>query len=112
MAYRDSLSKHLEEHKQNDVIEGPLDSGMPMEWLSNVVMTEKEEAGKIRMNLDMRHTIVAIKVPSVHILRHKLNAATAFTKLDLRHSFHQMHLGDKSRELTNTHEGIYRFVVH
>ena len=68
------------------------------------------------MNLDMRHANLAIKesnipVPSVHALRHKLNGAKVFSKLDMRHSFHQMVLGEKSRELTNfyTHERIYRF---
>lgn len=68
------------------------------------------------MNLDMRHANIAIKeshipVPTVHSLRHKLNGANVFAKLDLRHSFYQMPLGEKSKELTNfyTHEGIYRF---
>ena len=68
------------------------------------------------MNIDLRHANIAIKeshvpVPTVHMLRHKLNGASVFTKLDLRHSFHQMLLGEKSRRLTNfyTPEGIHRF---
>ena len=87
-----------------------------MEWLSNVVVTEKKDSGQIRMNIDMRHANVAIKeshlpVPTVHTLRHRLNGVTAFSKLDMRHSFHQMLLGEKLRQLTNfyTHDGIYRF---
>ena len=64
----------------------------------------------------MRHANIAIKeshipVPTVHLLRLKLNGAKVFTKLDMRHFFHQMPLSEKSKELTNfyTHEGIYRF---
>ena len=67
------------------------------------------------MNVDMRHANIAIKpshipVPTVHTLRHKLNGACYFSKLDMRHAFHQMLLSEKSRNLTNfyTPEGIYR----
>ena len=104
------------ELKKNDIIEGPLEPAEPIEWISNIVVTEKKDTGKIWMNIDLRHANIAIKeshvpVPTVHMLRHKLNGASVFTKLDLKHSFHQMLLGEKSRHLTNfyTPEGIYRF---
>ena len=92
-----------------------MDPNENMDWISNVVVTQKAN-DQIRLNLDMRHANVAIKesnipVPTVHNLRHKLNGACVFTKLDMRHSFHQMLLGENSKKLTNfyTHEGIYRF---
>ena len=114
-AFRKQVTDHLKELKDNDIIEGPLDPSVKLDWISNVVITKKP-SGQIRMNLDMRHANIAIKeshipVPTVHSLRHKLNGAKVFTKLDMRHSFHQMPLGEKSKELTNfyTHEGIYRF---
>jgi len=86
------------ELKENDVIEGLLDPNENMDWISNVVVTQKAN-GQIRMNLDMRHANLAIKeshipVPTVHTLRHKLNGACVFTKLDMRHSFHQMLLNN------------------
>jgi len=68
-----------------------------MDWFSNVVVTQKAN-GQIRKNLDMRQANLAIKeshipVPTVHTLRYKLNGACVFTKLDMRHSFHQVLLG-------------------
>ena len=50
-------------------------------------------------------------IPTVQELRHALNKAVRFTKLDLNHAFHQMPLSKESRHLTNfrTHCGIYRF---
>ena len=114
-AFRKQVSDHLKELRDNDIIEGPLDPSVNLDWISKVVITKKP-SGQIRMNLDMRHANLAIKeshipVPTVHSLRHKLNGANVFTKLDMRHSFHQMPLGQKSKELTNfyTHEGIHRF---
>ena len=116
LGYRPRLSEHLKELRDNDVIEGPLDSTVPHDWVSNVIITEKKSTGKIRMNVDMRHANIAIRethfpVPTVRDLRHKLNGATTFSKLDLRHAFHQMVLAPESRGLTTfyTHEGLYRF---
>ena len=116
LAYRERLSNHLAELKENDIIEGPLDPTEQIDWISNIVVTEKKNSGKIRMNIDLRHVNVAIKeshipVPTVHTLRHKLNGASVFTKLDLRHSFHHLLFGDESRGVTNfyTPEGIYHF---
>eukprot|EP00112_Aurelia_sp_Birch-Aquarium-sp1_P016784 Seg383.5 transcript_id=Seg383.5/GoldUCD/mRNA.D3Y31 product="putative protein K02A2.6" protein_id=Seg383.5/GoldUCD/D3Y31 len=95
LGYRHRLSEHLKELKENDVIEGPLDSTVPHDWVSNVIVTEKKTSGKIRMNVDMGHADIAIQethlpVPTVRYLRHKLNGATTFSKLDVRHAFHQM----------------------
>jgi len=77
LGYQQKLSQHLEELKQHDVIEGPLDSTVGHNWISNVVITEKKDHKKIRMTVDMRHANMAIKpthfpVPTVQELRHKL----------------------------------------
>ena len=95
LAYRDRLSQHLKELCDNDVIEGPLDSSSLLDYISNVVITEKKTSGQIRMNIDMRHANLAIQesqfpVPTVHVLHHKLNGGTVLTLLDIKHSFHQM----------------------
>ena len=80
------------------------------------MITHKKEIGQIRLNVDMRHVNLAIKpthyaLPTVNELRHQLNGATRFTKLDLRHAFHQIKLANKSRRLTTfyTHMGLFRF---
>ena len=90
--------------------------GEPHESVSNVIITEKKNTGQIRMTVDMRHANTAIKethypVPTVRDIRNKLNGAEKFSKLDLRHAFHQMVLSPESRKLTTfyTHQGLYRF---
>ena len=87
-----------------------------MSWLSNVVVTEKKISRQICMNKSMRHANLTIQeshipVPTVHTLQRKLYGSTIFTKLNLRNSFHQMLLGQRSRQLTNfyAHEGICFF---
>lgn len=114
--FQQRASKHLSYLKENDVIEGPLDSSASHKWISNVVITEKKNKEKIRMTVDMRHANMAIKpthfpVPTIQELQHKLNGATKFSKIDLTEAFHQMELGKESRELTTfyRHEGLYRF---
>ena len=42
LAYREKIEKHLKELKDNDIIEGPLDSDEPLEWLSNIVITNQK----------------------------------------------------------------------
>ena len=90
---------------------------MEPKWISNIVLEEKpSNKEKLRLTVDMRHANMAIKpthfpVPTIQELRHKLNGATRFCKIDLTEAFHQMELGEKSRELTTfyTPEGLYRF---
>ena len=116
LGYRDRLEKHLKELKDYDVIEALLKGGEPHDWVSNVIITEKKNTGQIRMTVDMRHANTAIKethypVPTVRDIRNKLNGAEKFSKLDLRHAFHQMVLSPESRKLTTfyIHQGLYRF---
>ena len=118
LAYRERVEEHIKELIDNDIIEGPLDSTEPLEWVSNVVITGKKwgDGSNIRLNVDMRDANKAIKrthypIPTVQELRHAFHGATRYTKLDMNHAFHQMPLSKESRHLTNfrTHQGIYRF---
>ena len=116
LGLRNKVEEHLKELLRNDIIEGLLDSTEPHEWVSNAMITRKKESGHIRLNVDMRHVNLAIKpthyaLPTVNQLRHQLNGATRFTKLDLRHAFHQIKLANKSRGLTTfyTHMRLFRF---
>ena len=116
LGLRDKVEEHLKELLENDIIEGPLDSSEPHEWVSNAMITRKKEGGHICLNVDMRHVNFAIKpthyaVPTINELRHQLNGATRFTKLDLRHAFHQIKFVNKSHHLTTfyTHMGLFCF---
>ena len=108
LGLRDKVEEHLKELLKNDIIEGSLDSTELHEWVSNAMITRKKEGGQIRLNVDMRHVNLAIKpthyaVPTVNELRHQLNGATRFTKLDLCHTFHLIKLMNKSHGLTTFH---------
>lgn len=116
LAYREWSRAHIQELKDNDIIEESLDPAENLDWIINRAVTEKKDTGKIRINIDLRHVNMAIKeshipVPTVHTLRHKLNGASVFTKLNLKHALHRMLLGGSSRQLTNfyTPAGIHRF---
>ncbi len=54
LAYRGRVEEHLTELIDNDIIEEPLDSTKPLEWVSNVVITKKQNTtgivGNIRLN--------------------------------------------------------------
>ena len=117
LAYQERLSAHLAELRSEGKIEdvGP---GEECPWISNVVITEKKEAGKIRMNIDMREPNKAIRrtprhVTTVSEMRHMLAGATVFSEMDMSHGFHQLSLAEESRILGafRTHEGLHRFKV-
>ena len=117
LAYQARLSKHLQELREADKIEdvGPEEH---CTWISNVVITEKKNTGKIRMSVDMRDANRAIKrtprhVTTVQEMRHKLAGATVFSELDMSHGFHQLKLAESSRHFGTfrTHEGLHRFKV-
>ena len=61
LGLQDKVEEHLKELLENDIIEGPLDSTEPHEWVSNAMITPKKESGQIRLNVDMRHVNLAIK---------------------------------------------------
>ena len=110
----DKVEEHLKELLENDIIEGPLDSTEPHEWVSNAMITRKKEGEQICLNVDMRHVNLALKpthyaVPTINVLRHQLNGATRFTKLDFRHAFHQIKLVNKSLYDILHYMGLSRF---
>ena len=117
LAYRERLSEHLAELRRSGKIEdvGPNEY---CPWVSNVVITEKKQAGQIRMNIDMREPNKAILRTQRHIetvqeMRHNLKGACRFSELDLGHGYHQIALAEKSRYMSTfqTHEGLHRFKV-
>lgn len=85
-AHRDKLENLLNELEHKDVtqrVEGPTD------WVSNIVITPKADANKIRINIDMTTANKAIKrtrhiIPTVEELRYRMNRARYFTRLDMK----------------------------
>ena len=116
LAFREPLSKHLEELRQNGKIEDvPQDTHTG--WVSNVVITQKKN-GSLRMNVDMREANKALKhtprhVETVQEMRHRMKNAKYFTEVDMGHAYHQIALADESRSVATfrTHEGLHRFKV-
>ena len=117
LAYQERLSQHLQELRDSDKIED-IDPNENCPWISNVVITEKKQAGQIRMNIDMREPNKAILRTQRHIdtiqeIRHKLKDATRFSEIDLSHGYHQIPLDEDSRQISTfqSHEGLHRFKV-
>ena len=89
----------------------------PTPWVSPLVVTPKpKNPEKVRLCVDMRlpnTTIIRERhpVPTSDELIHKLNGAKVFSKLDLRHGYHQILLAPESRYLTTfrTHKGLHRY---
>ena len=84
--------------------------------ISNIVLTPKADPFQLRMNIDMTTANSAIKrtrhvITTLEELRYKLNGATHFTKLDMKHGYMQLELDPKSRYMTTfyTHRGLKRF---
>mgnify|MGYP000488501475 CR=1 FL=1 len=52
-------------------------------------------------------------IPTVDELRHDVNGAKIFSKLDLNHGFHQLELDKISRDITtmSTHVGLFRYCI-
>ena len=53
LAYREKLSKHLQELRDNNKIKD-VDPAEHCPWISNVVISEKKDKQQIRMNMDTR----------------------------------------------------------
>ncbi|CAB3977848.1 Hypothetical predicted protein [Paramuricea clavata] len=67
------------------------------DWISPIVIAPKKDSNEIRMCVDMVEPNWAIKrtwhvIPTVKELRHDLNGAKIFSKLDLTNDFHQLEL--------------------
>ncbi|PFX12278.1 Uncharacterized protein K02A2.6 [Stylophora pistillata] len=71
--------------------------------------------GDIRICVDMRRANSAIErerypIPTIEEILYDLNGSTVFSKLDIKWDFHQVELGERSREIPTfvTHLGLYR----
>ena len=124
--YVQPLKDHLEELKQEDVIEGPLQEEEEGSWISNLVITDKRWDGEeekavgervqVRANLDCRplnkHVYQTHEpIPTPEELRHSLKGSNRFSILDMNHSFHQFVLEEEARKLFTfrTPWGLYRY---
>ena len=87
---RDKLDQWIDESLKADVIEGPIGSGDPQDYISNLVITGKRWSDdERRFNLDMRDAnrdIIRVHypIPTVVELRHELGAFAKASQLDLR----------------------------
>ena len=101
---RSKMDRELESMERDDVIE-PHEGPAP--WVSNVVMTPKDDGG-VRITIDMRQANKAIKktnlpIPRPEEISSQLSGYTVFSKLDFRSAFHQLEIDEESRALTVFH---------
>ena len=103
--------------KIDELLEGDIIERVegPTTWASPVVVTPKS-SGEIRLCVDMLRANEAIirerlPIPTVDGVLEELNDSTVFSKLDLRHGFHQVELHADSRSITTfvTHDGLFRY---
>ena len=111
-ALRDKVKAKVDDLLEGDIIERV--EG-PTTWASPVVEAPKP-SGEIRLCVDMRRANEAIirerlPIPTVDEALEELNGSTVFSKLDLRHGFHQVELHADSRDITTfvTHDGLFRY---
>ena len=86
------------------------------DWVPPIVTAPKKDSTDIRMCVDMVEPNRAIKcirhiIPTVDELRHDVNGAKVFSKLDLNHGFHQLELDEDSRDIItfSAHVGLFRY---
>lgn len=99
---RDKLDAELERLEKAHIIE-KVDTAT--DWVSPIVISPKKGTDEIRLCIDMGEPNRAIKrvrhvIPTVEELRHDINGATVFSKLDLANGFHQLELHEDSRGIT------------
>lgn len=106
------LKAKIDELLEGDIIER--EEG-PTTWASPVVVAPKP-SGEIRLCVDMRRANEAIirerlPIPTVDEVLEELNGSTVFSKLDLRHGFHQVEMHAEPRDITTfiTHGDLFRF---
>ena len=107
---RDKVEAELSRLEETGIIE-TVDSAT--DWISPIVIAPKKDSNEIRMCVDMVEPNRAIKrtrhvIPTVEELRHDLNGAKIFSKLD---GFHQLELDEESKGITtfSTHVGLRRY---
>ena len=110
---REKLDTELERLEKAGIIEKVETA---TDWVSPIVITPKKGTDEIRVCVDMGAPNRAIKrvrhvIPTIEDLRHDVNGAKVFSKLDLAKGFHQLELHEDSRGITtfSTHVGLRRF---
>jgi hypothetical protein len=110
---RKQVSLKLQELLELDIIE-PVSGPTP--WVSPVIAIPKPDKNDIRLVVDMRKANLAIKrnhypIPTLDELLEEFNGCSIFSKIDLRHGYHQIELHPESRPITTfiTHNGLYRY---
>lgn len=101
---RAKMEKELEKMEAEDIIEP---HHGPAPWVSNVVMTPKDDGG-VRITIDMRAANKAIQktnlpIPRPEEISSQLAGYTVFSKLDFKSAFHQLEIEEESRILTVFH---------
>ena len=110
-ALREKVAGKVEDLIAKDIVER-VDG--PTSWVSPVVVAPKS-TGDIRLCVDMRKANQAIirekiPIPTVDKVVENLLGSAVFSILDLRLGFHQIGLGEESRDSTTfaTHDGLFR----
>lgn len=106
---REKVSRKLDELESQDIIEKMNDQ---TPWVSPVIVVPKPNGGII-ICVDMREANKAIirkrhPIPRVDEILFNKNGGECFSKMDLKYGFHQIELGESSREITTfvTHKGL------
>ena len=114
IALQKRLKEESDEMQKKGVIV-PVEA--PTDWVSSLVVVEKQKGGKLRVCLDPRDLNRAIKreyypLPTLEDITAKLSKAKFFTKLDACSGYWQVKLDQDSSMLTtfNMPFGRYRFL--
>ena len=111
---REKVERELQRLEDEGIIEKVYE---PTEWVSPIVIQPKKNFEEIRICTDMREANKAISrvrhtIPTLEEIRHKLNGAIYFSKVDLTKAYHQLKLHPQSRGITTTtHVGLRRNTV-
>ena len=109
---REKLEKKIRELLDDDIIE-PVEGPTP--WVSPLVIIPKPSGG-IRCCVDMHEENAAVvrerhPIPTVDEVIQRMNGSTVFSKIDLKSGFHQIELGEDSRNITTftCHLALFRY---
>ena len=102
---------------KEDLIEGPLDTEYPVEWVSIMLFNSKKwDPSCICLTLDTRMMMDVIKqadfpIPKSEQSRQEFIGSERFTVLNMNHAFHQMEFDKEFQQLFifNTPVRLYKF---
>ena len=101
---------------KEDILEGPITAEEAGSFISNFVITSKNDNDDIRVTLDCQAVNKAIyqthePMPTFDELRHKLHGSTRFSSLDMTNCYHQFEIEENARKLYTgrTPWGLYRY---